>query len=207
MTNFGLQLTEMDGTEHVFGDGMEIASLPEKYSYKNFLPEVLDQGTDPICVPCSVSAFLNWKENLEEGKKVDNKIDYFEIYNYRQGKGDGMTFKEALQYLRHHGVKSKAGKLTINEYAVIKSTFALKLALVANGPCLGALPVYNYTDKFWQKMYGDTIQGYHAISIVGYDEKGFIIRNSWGNSFGKNGYTSISEEEIGKFLELWTIVS
>jgi len=207
MVNFGLQLTKMDGTEHIFGIGAESATLPKEYSFQNYLPNVLDQGNDPICVPCSVSAFLNWRENLKDGSKKDNEVDYYEIYDSKQIEGEGMTFKEAFKYIRHEGVKSDVGKLKINEYALIKSNFALKLALVTNGPCVGALPVYNYGYDFWKRNSGDSILGYHAISIVGYDENGFEIRNSWGKNWGEKGYTYIKNEDLNKFLEMWTVVS
>ena len=117
-----------------------------------------------------------------------------------------MTFKEAFRYLRHHGVSSKAGVLKINEYAMIKNGGALKLALVMNGPCFGALPVYNSRDEFWKSGPGDCFCGYHAISIVGYNEEGFIIRNSWGTSFGDKGYSVLKYEDYSKLIEVWTIV-
>ena len=117
-----------------------------------------------------------------------------------------MTFKEAFHYLRHHGVSSRAGNLTIKKYAVIRNMFDLKVALVMNGPCFGALPVYSDRPDFWNRYTGDGFYGYHAISIVGYNTEGFIIRNSWGTSFGNNGYTTIKFEEFNRFLEVWTIV-
>ena len=124
--NSGFQPSKLDGTEHVFGVGLPSYNLPNSYSYRRFLPEVVNQGEDSICVPCSVSAYLNWHENLHTGSKKDNKIDYFEIYNQRTNFGEGMTFKEAFYYLRHHGVSSKAGQLTIVEYAMLRSKDALK---------------------------------------------------------------------------------
>ena len=94
MTEFGFKPSEIDGTEYIFGTGGSEMQLPEKYSYKNFLPKVLDQGEDPICVPCSLSAYLNWHENLPTGSKKDNKVDYYEIYGIKTTRGEGMTFKE-----------------------------------------------------------------------------------------------------------------
>lgn len=32
----------------------------------------------------------------------------------------------------------------------------------------------------------------HAVTIVGYDEVGFIIKNSWGTSWGRDGYARIA---------------
>lgn len=202
--NFGFVPSTIDGSEHVFG--ATLPTLPKSYSYKRFLPGVLDQGSRSICVPCSVSAYLNWRENLKTGSKKDNKIDYDEIYDVRTNDGDGMTFKEAFRYLRHHGVSSKAGVLKIDEYAMIKNGGALKLALIMNGPCFGALPVYNSGYEFWKPGPGDCFCGYHAISIVGYTEEGFIIRNSWGTSFGDNGYSILKYEDYPKLIEVWTIV-
>lgn len=75
-----------------------------------------------------------------------------------------------------------------------------------NGPCFGALPVYNSgLNEFWKQEYGQ-LEGYHAVSIVGYDEEGLILRNSWGKSYGKNGYWKISYLDSRFFLELWTII-
>ena len=75
-----------------------------------------------------------------------------------------------------------------------------------NGPCVGALPVYNGEPEFWKERQGDKLQGYHAISIVGYDKEGFIIRNSWGTSFGDKGYTKIKNEDFNELMEVWTIL-
>ena len=43
---------------------------------------------------------------------------------------EGMQYKEALSYLKHHGVSSKAGNLKINGYAMIRNAFSLKSAIV-----------------------------------------------------------------------------
>ena len=204
-TNFGFVPSQMDGTEWVFSSPAG-TKLPKKYTYRPYLPTVIDQGSLSICVPCSCSAYLNWKQNLKDGSAIDNKVALMDIYSIRTNPGDGMSFKEALHYLRHEGVRSKADQLKINSYGMIKNPFDLRAALVMNGPCLGALPVYSDNCDFWNKKPGQSLCGYHAISIVGYDEDGFIIRNSWGRSFCDQGYTHISHEDFGKLLELWTII-
>lgn len=205
--NFGLELSKMDGSEHIFGAGVPMMNIPKSYSYKKFLPPVLNQGAESICVPCSLSAYLNWTKNLETGSKKDNKINYHEIYDIRTNQGEGMTFKEALHYLRHHGVSSKSGNLKINEYALVRSMPNLQMALIMNGPCVGALPVFNDKPEFWNRQAGDGFYGYHAISLVGFNNDGFIIRNSWGTGFGDNGYTVIKYGDFEKLLEIWTIIN
>lgn len=205
--NFGYVPSVMDGSEWIFGVPMATLSLPKEYGYKRFLPNVIDQGNLSICVPCSVSAYLNWKKNLETGRKRDNKISLMEIYNIRTNNREGMTFKEALHYLRHNGVKSNAGVLKINSYGRVLNPIALKYALVMNGPCLGALPVYSNDCDFWNKKPGYQLLGYHAISICGYNNEGFIIRNSWGDNFCDRGYTVIPFDDFSKLIEVWTIIN
>lgn len=202
----GFKPSRIDGTERIFGVSMESIACPKQYSYVKYLPDVLNQGENPICVPCSISSYLNWKENLKDGSHKDNKINYFEIYNAKTTEGDGMTFKEAFSYLKHHGVSSNSGIMRIRGYALIRSLASLRTALLMNGPCFGALPVYNYSNQFWKRKNGDMLLGYHAISIVGYEKDGFIIRNSWGNSFANNGYTKISFEDANDFIEIWTVL-
>ena len=205
MTNYGMIPSIIDGTENIFEEPKNIG-LPKQFSYKKYLPEVLDQGNEPICVPCSLSAYINWDINLKDGSEKDNKIKLFDIFNSRGHDGEGMTFKEALKYLQKEGVKTSKGNYLINRYAKINSTLALKFALILNGPCVGGLPVYNSTiTDFWEKGSGD-FEGLHAVCIVGYNDEGFIIRNSWGNSYGEDGYAFINNNDANEFTEIWTIV-
>lgn len=203
--NLGCIKSKIDGTEYLFKE--KDFDIPEIYSYEKALPEVLNQKDSSICVPCSISTFLNWDCNLNSGvNNTDNQIDLLEIYNSRQDKIPGMQIKEALSYLKNHGVNSKKGVLKINKYAKINSEQALKYALIANGPCIGALPVYDFDkNEFWKDS--SKFEGYHAVAIIGYNTKGFIIRNSWGTNFGKNGNTILPYEDFNNLLELWTIIN
>lgn len=205
MKNYGFEKSIIDGTEHTL-QLPESLDLPQFYSYEDVLPGVINQGDDPICVPCSISAFLNWKLNLSHGEAVNNNINLYEIYNQKTTHGEGMTFKEAFYYLRHHGVSSNRGVLKVGEYTIIRNAMELKFSILSNGPCFGALPVYNETQEFWRKRNNERLLGYHAIAFVGYTEEGFIVRNSWGAGFGENGYTLLPYTDFGKLLEAWSIV-
>ena len=50
----------------------------------------------------------------------------------------------------------------------------------------------------------EKIEGGHAFVIVGYDEKGFWVQNSWGTSWGNNGLALWSYEDwIGHVMDGW----
>ena len=203
--NFGFAPSKIDGSEILF-TADEGCNIPASYSYREYLPDVIDQGSLSICVPCTLSSYLNWKINMEDGSNKDNSIDLFEIYNIRSNRSEGMTYKEALKYLRKSGVSCNNGKVSIKMYGKVNTVDDLKFALVANGPCFGALPVYSGDCDFWNKKVGQRLKGYHAISLVGYDEEGIIIRNSWGKKFCDGGYTKIGYDDFGKILEIWTVI-
>ena len=180
--------------------------LPKKYTYRPFLSPVTNQGTDPYCIPHSIATWLNWRENTKTGIKVDNHIRYQDIYRAKKVTGEGMTYQEAFDFLKKKGVKTDKGVMKISQVGYIPNINALKAALIANGPCFGALPVYDPDcNQFWKRN-GSPVQGWHSITMVGWNEDGFIIRNSWGVAYGDKGYMTLPYAEASNFKELWTIL-
>lgn len=190
---YGYIKSKLDGTEHQFASTK--LDILETFRYE--LPKVIDQGQRPICVPCSISSFLNWDIDLKNGDNTkDNNINVEEIFSAGNGKSNGMTFKDALKFVKT--------KYKLDSYAMIHSHIALKQAILLNGPCVGALIVRDSSrNDFWN---GSEIEGGHAISFVGWDKEGFILRNSWGTSFGNNGYTIFPYDDFNKIVELWTLI-
>lgn len=203
MYNSGLELSKIDGSE--FKYELEDNGIPKEFSYMKQLPCVLNQGDDPICIPCSISAYFEYRLSLESGKKQNSKFKLYDIFESRTTEGEGMTFKDAFKYIINNGAKYKGGIIKASKYFIINSVHQLRHAIYANGPCMIGLPVYNeMVEEFWQK-YGKC-KGYHAVAIVGYDENGFILRNSWGSSYGHNGYSYITNNDINHAKEIWTII-
>lgn len=199
---YGFVQSNLDGTEQKLQLDRSI-KIPEEYSYMKNLPKVLDQGREPICVPCSISSYINQRINIRNGASQDNEVDVKTVFD-EYGTDQGMTFKDALHYLRHNGIKTNKGNFKINKYAMVGSIPVLKQAIVMNGPCIGGLPVKDSNrDDFWN---GYGFEGGHAISIIGYDKDGFIIRNSWGNTYGYDGYSHLRYEDFNKFYEIWTLI-
>lgn len=203
MYNSGLELSKIDGSE--FQYEIEDKGIPFQFSYMKQLPSVLNQGEKPICVPCSLSAYFEYKISLKTGKKQNSKFKLYDIFESRTTDGEGMTFKDAFKHIINNGAKYKDGIIKASKYFMITNILQLRHAIYANGPCLVVLPVYNENlEEFWQKS--GKCKGYHAVAVVGYDENGFILRNSWGPSYGHNGYSYITNKDINSAKEIWTLI-
>lgn len=192
--------SKLDGTEHKYSAGK--MTLPEEFSYVGVMPPVLNQGATSKCVCYSLTAYMDWFKNENEDDNNGGQFNIDELYSIRADKNaNGMQIKEALKYLKHHGLNG----YKINEYAMVGSEIALKKALIANGPCAAGLPVYteNQYNAFWD---GNTFAGGHCILIVGYNKEGFIIRNSWGRNWADHGYITLPYSKFGKIFEAWTIM-
>lgn len=203
----GCQPSIIDGSEFIY-EGKNTLQLPEEYSFQSQMPPVLNQGTTNMCVTYACGAHIDWNINMDYGTECkDNHVDRKGIYSVRSVKGDnGMTFKEAFKYLRENGVKTDDGIRKIDYYAKIGNDRDLKCALIANGPCLAGLMCYNNTTQFWKSMNGEKAQGGHAVSLVGWNKEGFIIRNSWGTGYGFGGYSVLRYEDFNNLFEVWTII-
>jgi len=80
------------------------------------------------------------------------------------------------------------------------SVDAVKAAL-KKGPLVTDFDVYadfiTYSGGIYKHVTGDNVGG-HAVSIVGYDDtkRAWLIRNSWGQEWGDNGFAWISWDDI-----------
>lgn len=197
----------IDGTEYEF-EKCKSLKIPETYNFLEEMPPVLNQGSTNMCVTYSIAAHLDWNINMDMFTPCkDNSIDKRGIYSAKSVSGDnGMTFKEAFNYIKYNGVKTDIGNVKIDYYAKINDLESLKQSIVVNGPCVGGMYCWNNYNEFWKKNTNDKSMGGHAISIVGYNKDGLIIRNSWGTRWGNSGYYLLNYKDFNKLLEIWTIV-
>ena len=205
--------------------------IPNTLDYRNELNRIRDQGVQGTCFAQTAACVKEWQE-----RKNNNFMGYFSpqfFYNNRYNKYDidktndeGMFSRDVMKLMKNVGIcrediypygkiedKSEilpemyddAKKNIIKSYAQVNSLKKLKESLYENGPCLIAFPVYNYSSEFWLKQ-GSNDLGGHAVTVVGYTENGFIIRNSWGESWGNYGYSIYNYEDWGAHWEVWTVI-
>ena len=204
---------------------------PKILDYRSELTSVRDQGDQGTCFAQTAACVKEWQE-----RKNNNFIGYFSpqfFYNNRFNKYDndisndeGMYGRDVMKILKRIGICREElypyGKIEhksnipieiykdaelnkIKSYARIFTINGLKKSLFENGPCLIAFPVYNYDKEFWIGN-GEPSLGGHAVTVVGYNNEGFIIRNSWGESWGDKGYTTYRYKDWNSHWELWTVI-
>jgi C1A family cysteine protease len=159
-----------------------------------------------------------------EAKKIDGAPDE-----------EGTYLRAVLSVLKHVGVceesflpyESKyppskeagmdaftnAAKYKIKSYAsVLPELTQMKQAIVQKGPLLTGINVYEnfetIDDKGIASSPSGALKGQHAIPILGYDELGFIIKNSWSIYWGKDGYCTIPYGVWPQITlgEVWSII-
>lgn len=200
--------------------------LPKSIDYRGELPLAWDQGKEGACSAFAAAGMKQWQELKDYG--LTEEVSKYFIYNLRSNyPNEGMYPRDTMNILKKHGVALKksfnrdwigvkevpkrvlkeAKKNIIKGYARVATVDALKKALYKNGPCYIAFPVYKYDDIFWKpKPNQKQFLGGHALCVVGYNKKGFIIRNSWGPEWYDNGHTYYSYEDWGSHWEIWTTI-
>jgi C1A family cysteine protease len=220
-----------DSRDYIFSNNDNI-DLPDVLDYKTDLMPVRDQGSQGTCYAQSAACMKEWQEKRDYGFDEYFSPQFF--YNNRFNKydtdttnDDGMYGRDVMKLLQYTGICKEAeypyGKIEhrdninkdlyitaknhiIKSYGRIYTLDNLKKSLYLNGPCLIGVPVYNYTDQIWLKKPGDSFLGGHAMTIVGYNKEGFIIRNSWSEYWGNNGYAIYKYEDWGAHWEIWTTI-
>lgn len=187
-----------DERDHILGIPEDSSfELPETCDYTHAISTIKDQGNTMKCVPYSLSYALELMHKLNG---EDIKVDIDAIYNRRENEGEGMMIRDALNQVCKIGYNDKK----IMSYARLGSELVIKYSLLANGPCLMALPVRSGNDDFWN---GSDYLGGHAICCVGYDKDGFILLNSWGKGFGFGGKCILPYDELNKIIECWAVIA
>ena len=202
-------------------------SLKPELDLRNNLPPVRNQGSQGTCAAQTAACMKEWQE-----KKDYNFSGYMSpqfIYNNRENQhSEGMFGRDVMRILSKIGSIEDAiynyGKIEpvediedqfyekakmhkIKNYARIYDIESLKKALNINGPCYIAFPVYNYGPRMWKKENPESqMNGGHAMTIVGYNSEGFLIRNTWGTSWGNDGYCLYPYDDWGAHWEIWTTI-
>jgi hypothetical protein len=204
---------------------------PASLDLRPDLPEVWDQGLDGPCSAFSVAAIKNWQEKMDYG--LTNKLSYDFVYDLRSNKPEsGMYPRDTMKILQKYGIPTsdtysknvkrrdanrknftppqpvldEASNHKIKSYARVNTIDGLKQALWKFGPCYLAMPVFNGSPNFWKPGFREKMIGGHALVIVGYNSRAFILRNSWGKDWAYEGHTFYPYSDWGSHWEIWSLI-
>lgn len=213
----------VDDRDWIAENLLTIVKFPATLDLRGLCRPIRNQGSQGSCAAMAGSAMKEAHEYSDYQLREYLSPQY--IYNLRANKpSEGMYMRDLMKILTSNGVcrevtypymstgpittamNTEAAKFKIKGYAASSTIDGLKLALYTNGPAVIAFPVYNYGTEFWYQKVGETMKGGHAVTVVGYNEIGFIIRNSWGTDWGNAGYTVFPYAHWGKQWEVWSTI-
>ncbi len=109
----------------------------------------------------------------------------------------------------------EARNYTISGYQRIKSIDEIKHALLIDHLVVFGMTVYESFETVGTDGIvpvpkdGEKELGGHALCIVGYDDNfnngSFIVRNSWGDAWGDEGYCYIPYSMFKYLMDIWTV--
>lgn len=182
---------------------------PKELILTGYCVPVDDQGDKPWCAAYSAA---NYAENLLWRKRgYHREIDPAPLYAYAKTidgdpEGDGTYLECTLKALLTYGhfdsdickVKTIGGSCFGNASALRDVKYAIhRYGVVMAG--------FNITDEWYNPVKGvvrggggHTPQGGHAVLVVGYDEDGVIIQNSWGLRYAHEGFVYLTNRAFNE---------
>lgn len=199
--------------------------LPETLDLRKFLNPPRNQGTRGTCAAFSAGCVKEYQERIDINYR--NYMSPESVYYFRTTGGEGMYVRNLMKILHEKGMApepyfpygdseptefppeamASMKNYRIKSYARVTTIEGAKKALFLYGPLIIAVPTYHNRPEIWKpKNENDQMVGGHAMAIVGYDQKGFIIRNSWGRTWNFDGYVTFPYSDWGLQWEIWSSI-
>lgn len=210
----------------------EALALPETFSLPVKVP-VKNQGSKPTCVAHAAASLVEYHHKIQHDNKYRAFSTEFIYGTRDKGYyvGDGMMIRNALQTLSKYGDPYKTDCPGNNDYeeamqnvAAKKKTYfdlaypnrismyyrvntvkEIKTALFKHGPVLVSMKTYDNA-KIIDDIYTyDSTQnyGHHCVLLYGWDERGWLVQNSWGTKYAGDGRFVLPFDY--KFNEGWGV--
>ena len=208
----GVIKSPYDPTDEIF----ERLSFGNKKSVPNVIPQAIDlrnhslpsrnQGNRGTCAAFAGATIRESQESLcgigsSESKYLSPEFIY---YHRDNSPSHGMSGRNVFTILKNIGTVPEidypygsdnepsrllyetASQHKITFFARITTMGGLKKAISQIGPCYLVLPLYKTRPQFWISSGDESVEG-HAVVVIGYNQTGFIIKNSWGKDWNDGG--------------------
>ena len=218
-TEFGLGALESPpddrdwsiGTLFALAGADPASPLPLRHVVPAPHPPTLNQGLKPECVAYS-SAWVKAYEDLRDQGVFNFDEDRF--FGLIGGTPDGAFIRRALArmltmgYPVIGGTSPTASHRIGSYYAVPVTAGAIMAAVRAFGPVTIGTPWF----KSWFRPVNGVlppptvVAGGHALVVIGWDETGFRLQNSWGTGWGLEGECILPFSLLHEVREAWKAV-
>lgn len=196
-------------------------------------PVVKNQGSESTCVAHGVSSVIEYHFARQHDVKKQFSTEFIYGYrDVGYYVGDGMVIRDALKTVQKYGdpfVSDCRGNSNyqeamdkvfnnldkymelayphrISSYLRLKSEADIKTALMTTGPVLVSMNWYKGYKLVDDVYTWDSSNDYgrHCVMIYGWNETGWLVQNSWGALWGKDGRFTVPYKF--KLNEAWGIV-
>ncbi|MFK7816452.1 MAG: C1 family peptidase [Gammaproteobacteria bacterium] len=192
---------------------------------------ILDQKSEGACTGFALAAAINFTyQKMEEPTRVSARMLYEMAKRNDEWPGeeyDGSSLRGVIEGWKNMGVcrdedwkysirnkgdltiarAKQARNQTIGSYYRLKpSKTDFHSALNETGVIIASANVHKGWDKPRDGLIKKhaTTNGGHAFAIIGYNDQGFWVQNSWGKSWGKNGLALWTYEDwIENVMDAW----
>jgi C1A family cysteine protease len=222
----------MDSTEMVMV-GDTAPSDPTAFDWRNYDDEdwttpIRDQGSCGSCWAFGALAAMEAHINIQKGDPTfDQDLSEQDLLSCSPGSCGGWYEDAVLDWLMDEGTidescfpyqadetiscdtacPDNASKIwRITNWGWISASRSDIKGHVLDSPIVTGMAVYEdfyyYGGGIYEHVWGG-LQGYHLVSIVGYNETAgyWICKNSWGTSWGESGWFKIKYGQCG--IEDW----
>lgn len=207
--------------------GYYLSEFPEEYDLRKHAQTSRDQGSRGTCAAFTAAAIKEIQESRDCNFNEWMSPEF--IYYHRENKpASGMYGRNVFQILQRIGsvpeslypyssvdseipppqqeLYETAAKYRIANFARVNTCDGLKRALLELGPGYLQLPLYSSRPYFWRAIAGEKCNGGHAVTVVGFNKEGFILKNSWGATWNGDGCIVFPYTEWGIQWECWISV-
>lgn len=206
------------------------ADFPKKFSLK--MRDIKNQGAVGSCVAHALSSIIEYYNYKQLHSRTRMSVGYIYGNRINsEHKEDGMVIRDALDAVLKYGdvenalfpynsevprvielFESEKDRLfekgypyRISQYCQVTTENAVKAALMAGNPVLIGMMWYEDMEVINGILTTDykNETGGHAMVICGWDENGWKVHNSWGESWGDDGYAIVPYEM--PIEEMWIV--
>lgn len=193
---------------------------------------VKDQGSTGSCVAHACSSVIEFHNKRQKANDTIFSTEFIYGYRpLGYYVGEGMYLRDALKTIQKVGdvplttlrgnhecpeameaveanieeYKDIAYPNRVSTYMRVNSEQDIKQALMKYGPVLVSMP-WHATYKLKNGVYtyeGTTTRGNHCVFIYGWDERGWLVHNSWGSGWGQKGKFVVPFDF--KWNEAWSV--